>query len=174
MDVAKNKESVAEELSDSHISPEAGAPAVVASIHLAAATRLPMRAVDRVVAQADKGLVGDRYYGAHHRQVTVQSTGELTLAAAESRLRIDPGLTRRNITINAAAVPRVTGHRWKIGSVELEVTRDAAPCRLMEDIFGSGARASLRGRAGVACRVITSGEIVVGDSVDFGDLGNLG
>jgi len=142
-------------------------PAAVESIHVAAASRLPMRAVNRVSAEADRGLVGDRYHGARFRQVTVQATGELAAAARDARLDIDPGRTRRNITISAAAVPRAVGHRWRIGDVELEVARDAAPCRRMEEAFGEGARASLRGRAGVGCRVLTSGTIRVGDTVDF-------
>ena len=147
--------------------PSAAAPAAVESIHVAEASRLPMRAVDRVSAEADRGLVGDRYHGAMFRQVTVQATGELAAAARDAQINIDPGRTRRNITISAAAVPRAVGHRWRIGAVELEVARDAAPCRLMEETFGEGARTSLRGRAGVACRVLTSGTIRVGNAVDF-------
>ena len=48
------------------------------------------------------------------------------------------------------------------------MARDAAPCTLMEELFGAGAQESLRGRAGVACRVISGGEIALGDTVDFG------
>ena len=140
---------------------------VVESIHLAAASQLPMKPVPRVVAETGKGLVGDRYHGATRRQVTVQAAGELAEAAAEAGRPIDPGRTRRNITISADTVPRTPGHRWSIGNVELEVTRDAAPCTLMEEIFGTGAQESLKGRAGVGCLVVSGGEIAVGDAVDL-------
>ena len=140
---------------------------VVESIHLAAASHLPMKPVPLVLAEIGKGLVGDRYHGATLRQVTVQAAGELAEAAAQAGRPIDPGRTRRNITISADTVPRTPGHRWSIGAVELEVTRDAAPCTLMEEIFGSGAQESLKGRAGVACRVISGGEIGVGDAVNL-------
>ncbi len=140
---------------------------VVESIHLAAAGRMPMRAVSRVLAEQDRGLAGDRYHGASLRQVTVQAAGELAEAAADAGRPIDAGRTRRNITISAATVPRTPGHRLSIGGVELEVTRDAAPCALMEEIFGEGVRESLKGRAGVACRVVIGGEIAVGDAVDL-------
>ncbi len=140
---------------------------VVESIHLAAASHLPMKPVPLVLAEIGKGLVGDRYHGATLRQVTVQAAGELAEAAAQAGRPIDPGRTRRNITISADTVPRTPGHRWSIGAVELEVTRDAAPCTLMEEIFGSGAQESLKGRAGVACRVISGGEIAVGDAVNL-------
>ena len=140
---------------------------VVDSIHLAAASHMPTKPVPRVVAEAGKGLVGDRYHGATLRQVTVQAAGELAEAAAEVGRPVDPGRTRRNITISTDTVPRTAGHRWSIGEVELEVTRDAAPCTLMEELFGPGAQESLKGRAGVGCRVISGGEIAVGDPVDL-------
>ena len=56
-----------------------------------------------------------------------------------------------------------------IGQVELEVVRVAAPCRLLDDGIGPGAAAALRRRAGSACRVLTSGTIRVGDTVDVLD-----
>ena len=42
---------------------------VVTAIHVAKATRLPMRAVAQVHAEAGAGLVGDRYHGTRHRHV---------------------------------------------------------------------------------------------------------
>ena len=140
---------------------------VVESIHLAPGSRMSMKPVQRVLAEADRGLVGDRYCGTPLRQVTVQAAGELEAAAVRTGRPIEPGRTRRNITISADSVPRTPGHRWSIGEVELEVTRDAAPCTLMEELFGPGAQENLKGRAGVACRVIVGGEIAVGDTVDL-------
>ncbi len=140
---------------------------VVESIHIATASKLPMNAVTRVLAEQDKGLVGDRHHGAPLRQVTIQASGELAEAAANIGRPIEAGRTRRNITISADSVQLKTGHRWSIGSVELEVTRETAPCALMEELFGAGAIEALKHRAGVACRVVTGGEIAVGDTVDL-------
>lgn len=139
----------------------------VQSIHIAAEARAPMTAVERVAAEAGLGLVGDRYHGSSKLQVTVQAAGELAAAAAEAGAEIDPGRTRRNITVTAESVPRDPGHRWRIGPVELEVVRDAPPCRRMDEIFGDGGRAALRRRAGVICMVLTDGEIAIGDPVDL-------
>lgn len=140
----------------------------VQTIHIAAAPGSPMTPVERVAAEAGMGLVGDRYHGSSKLQVTVQAAGELAAASADAGWGIDPGLTRRNITVTAESVPRDPGHRWRIGPVELEVVRDAPPCRRMDEIFGDGSRAALRRRAGVICRVLTDGEITVGDPVDLG------
>jgi len=60
-------------------------PQVVTGIHIALATKLPMRAVDRVTAEARSGLVGDRYHGTRHRHVSVQSASELAESAERHR-----------------------------------------------------------------------------------------
>lgn len=141
-------------------------PTVVA-IHIAPATRLPMKAVDSVEAEAGVGLVGDRYHGAKHRHVTVQSATELAEAAVIHEAPIEYGATRRNITISHGAVPTKPGDRLTVGPVLLEVVRIAAPCRLLDDVIGDGARVALRRRAGTVCRLLSSGPIVIGDPVDL-------
>ncbi len=77
----------------------------------------------------------------------------------------DPGLTRRNVTISAGVIPTRPGQRIQIGDVLLEVVRPAAPCRLMDEQIGDGARRALSGRAGAIFRALTSGTIAVGDPV---------
>jgi MOSC domain-containing protein YiiM len=144
--------------------PEDREPTVVA-IHVAPATRLPMKAVDAVEAEAGKGLVGDRYHGTRHRHVTVQSAADLAEGAEELGSPIDPASTRRNITISHGAIPTKPGERMAIGDVELEVVRIAAPCKLLDDVIGDGARHALRRRAGTVFRVLRSGPIRVGDGV---------
>ncbi|HQC78484.1 MAG TPA: MOSC domain-containing protein [Mycobacterium sp.] len=141
----------------------------VASIHLAPGSHLPMRSIDTVEAEAGKGLVGDRYHGSRHRQVTIQSREALDRTADQLGYEFDAGATRRNITVDTGDIPTKPGSRLRIGEVEFEVVRVAAPCRLMEDAVGPGATAALRGRAGSACRVLSSGTIRVGDPVELLD-----
>ena len=144
------------------------APTVVA-IHLGLATRLPMRALDEAEIETQAGLVGDRYHGAKHRQLSVQSLEELAAAEEVFGAPIDPDLTRRNVTISHGTVPRTPGHRWRVGDVELEVVRDAAPCKMLDMEIGDGARTAMRRRAGVICRVIAGATLRVGDEVELGD-----
>lgn len=124
-----------------------------------------MRALDHVEAEAGRGLVGDRYHGTRHRHVSVQSASELAEAAADLGGPVGADATRRNITISHGSVPSAPGERITIGSVELEVVRVAAPCRLLDDVVGDGARFALRRRAGSVCRLLTSGTIQIGDPV---------
>lgn len=144
----------------------ASAPVVV-SIHVAKGRRLPMRAVASVQAEAGKGLVGDRYHGSRVRHVTVQSLEELEEAARLHDRAIDPGKTRRNVTLSAGRLTRTPGHIIRIGDVEFEVVRDAAPCKLLDDAFGRDVRLALARRAGVVCRITSGGELRVGDRAEL-------
>lgn len=146
---------------------QATAPANVVSIHIAPASRLPMRSVPSARAEQGRGLVGDRYHGARHRHVSVQSAADLEAAGLELGSPITAGSTRRNVTLSAGSIPSTPGDRLRIGEVQLEVVRIAAPCKLLDDVIGTGAKAALRRRAGSICRVLSSGTIAVGDDVDL-------
>ena len=126
-----------------------------------------MQARDSVVAETGLGLVGDRYHGSRDRQVSVQSASQLAEAAEILGYAIEPSGTRRNITVSEGQVPYESGRRITIGPVVLEVFRMAAPCRLLDDEIGPGAAKALRRRAGSLCRIISGGEIKVGDPVDL-------
>ena len=70
---------------------DGGGPPVVAGIHVAKATRLPMQPKDAVEVETGKGIVGDRYHGTRHRHVSMQSATALAEAAQISA----PRSTRR-------------------------------------------------------------------------------
>jgi MOSC domain-containing protein YiiM len=137
----------------------------VAAIHVAQGRRLPMRAVEEVVAEAGKGLVGDRYHGARHRQVSVQSSDALAEAEERYGAPVPAHLTRRNLTLSHGEVPRRPGELLRVGPVLLEVVRVAAPCKLLDDTIGRGAQEALRHRGGSVFRVLEGGTIRVGDPV---------
>jgi len=138
----------------------------VAELHTAKGRRLPMRPTERVEIETAAGIVGDRYHGARHRQVTVQSREQLDAAEVIHGAPIDSGLTRRNITLDAGIVPTRPGDRIVVGPVVLEVVRVAAPCKLLDDTIGAGAQAAMRhGKGGAVCRVLVGGTVDVGDEV---------
>ncbi len=137
------------------------------AIHLAPGRRLPTKSVASVEAEAGTGLVGDRYHGSKHRHVTVQSLDDLAAAARVLGRPVDPGLTRRNITLDRGPIPTRPGERFWIGEVELEVVRIAAPCRLLDDDLGPGAMQALKSpRGGTVFRLLGSGTIRVGDAAE--------
>lgn len=138
-------------------------PQVVTGIHVALATKLPMRSVERVTAEAGSGLVGDRYHGTRHRHVSVQSASELAESAERLGAPVPPDRTRRNLTLSHGAVAKRPGTRVRVGDALLEVVRPAPPCRIMDDVVAPGAARAMHDRAGSIFRVVESGEIAVGD-----------
>jgi MOSC domain-containing protein YiiM len=147
----------------------APAPVRVAALHVAPERKAPMVAVERIEVEAGRGVVGDRYFGTRHRHVSVQSLDELAEAAAARGAPVPAGDTRRTVTLDHGRVATAPGARLRIGGVELEVVRGAAPCRVMETSVGPGAARAMHGRGGAICRVLTSGTIAVGDTVELDD-----
>lgn len=110
------------------------------------------------------GIEGDRHVG-QRRAVTVVCTGELAAAAAAHGVdSIDGVTTRRNIVVDLDELPRTHGSRFMIGETELEVWRDCAPCNLMDDFFGEGAREALQQKCGISATVVKGGVIRLGDT----------
>ncbi|GAA1880445.1 MOSC domain-containing protein [Lapillicoccus jejuensis] len=146
---------------------QTSAQTVVTAIHVAPGTRLPTKSVTSVEAEEGRGLVGDRYHGSRHRHVTVQRQQDLDAAAADLGRPVDPGLTRRNVTVSGPdRLPTRPGERLRVGDVELEVVRKAAPCRLLDDGLGPGAARAMHERGGTVFRLLSSGTISVGDLVE--------
>ncbi len=141
----------------------------VSSIHIAPGSRLPMKPIEEATFTSGKGIPGDRYELSRHRHVTVQSQADLDQASAALGTPINPSATRRNITISTGSVPVVPGQRMRIGTVEFEVVRIAAPCKLLDNVIGDGARTALRRRAGTVFRVLTGGTIRLQDPVHLPD-----
>jgi MOSC domain-containing protein YiiM len=127
-----------------------------------------MRSAPSVSVETQAGIVGDRYHGSRHRQVSVQSLTALAEAAERFGAEIPAELTRRNLTVSDGEVPREPGALIRIGPVLLEVVRVAAPCKLLDDTIGRGAQQALRHRGGSICRVLTGGPVSVGDPVALG------
>src|SRR5688572_29425440 len=92
----------------------------VHAIHVAPDRKIPTKSVASVEAEAGVGLVGDRYHGSRHRHVTVQALDDLAAAAEVLGRPVDPGLTRRNVTLEHGPIPTRPGERMRIADVELE------------------------------------------------------
>jgi len=142
-----------------------GADPRVVAIQVAPGASLPTKSVTSVVAEEGRGLVGDRYHGTRHRHVTVQAATDLAAASTDLGSPVEPGSTRRNVTVSHGPLPTRPGERLRIGDVELEVVRIAAPCRLLDDWIGPGAMRAMHARGGTVFRLLSGGTISVGDPV---------
>ena len=128
----------------------------------------------RVTVRAHLGIVGDRHFGkAAHR------TASVTIMAVESVEHVqrtlglahalDPLDTRRNILIRGVDVDRLRGADFSLdsgsGAVLFHAHRPANPCAWMDVMLAPGAHMALRGRGGLRCEPLSSGELAKGPAV---------
>ena len=137
----------------------------VHAIHVAKARRLPTRVVASVEGEEGQGLVRGRCHGSQQRPVPLPTLTDLAARTADLGQEIDPGLTRRNVTLTHGDLPTKPGSFLRIGDVELQVLRIAAPCRLLDDWIAPGAMRAMHARGGVVCRLLSSGTVRAGDVV---------
>ena len=138
-------------------------------------SRGPMEVLDRALVTPDRGVEGDCRGRVPegkkgNRQITVieaeswaAAMGELG-AAADSLVWSD---RRANLLISGVHLPREAGKVIAIGEgLRIEVRCECDPCSRM-DALREGLRAALTPdwRGGICGRVISEGEIAIGDEV---------
>jgi len=136
-------------------------------IGVRSARRAPVEVLERVKADAEQGLIGDRYAGSSgKRHVTLIQWEHLpVIAATLQRDSVDPALLRRNIAVSGINLLALKNKRFEIGDAVLEFTDLCHPCSFMEEALGFGGYNAMRGHGGVTARVVRGGGIGAGDSV---------
>lgn len=137
-------------------------------------------AVEAVLAEAGRGLIGDRSSarrasppGGSKRQVTLLQAEHLPLIAGWiGREALDAALLRRNLVVGGLNLLSARSPfsdqvlHVRIGEqVVLQLTGPCDPCSKMEAALGPGGYNALRGHGGLTARVLTGGRLAVGDSV---------
>jgi len=150
----------------------------VEAIHIAPASGAPMVGVTSVRAIAGVGLDGDRYgAGTGHWSPDAKVDRHLTLVAGEEidrladffDIHLEPGETRRNITTRGIDLNALVGRQFRVGGVECIGTRLCEPCQYLTDLVGEPILEPLVHRAGLRARILSDGEIAVGDPISVGD-----
>ena len=135
----------------------------VEAIHLGAPRTPELWTVESVQAIAGKGLEGDRHFHADG----APSGQALTLVAAEDveDVGLEPGETRRQVTVRAVDVNSLVGKRFRVGEVECLGVELCEPCRHLEQLTRPGIIKDLAHRAGINADIVVGGVIRVGDPV---------
>jgi MOSC domain-containing protein YiiM len=132
-------------------------------LHLfrASQRRLPMEEIAEIRALENSGLEGCAHARTGSpRQVLLMDSETLEL------MELQPGIIRENITTRGINVNGLAmGQRLRVGDAQVEVSMACTPCDLLEKIR-PGLRRELRGRRGMLCRVIASGMIRQGDTIE--------
>lgn len=137
--------------------------------------RGPIETVSRLRVTTAGGLHGDcrgavRPGGSGRRQVSLIEAESWAAAMAELGRDGDPlawHVRRANLLVSGVRLPRAPGGVIAIGQgLRIEVTCECDPCSRMEEI-APGLKAALMPdwRGGVLGRVLSDGDIAVGDEV---------
>lgn len=132
-------------------------------IHLGAPSEPRLWTVESVRAHAGKGLDGDRHFhpeGAPPGQA-------LTLVEAENveDVGLEPGGTRRQVTVRGVRLNDLVGKRFRVGDVECYGVELCEPCLHLQELTRPGIIEELVHRAGINADILTDGTISVGDRV---------
>ncbi len=145
------------------------------AIHIASEGGADVVALDQVRAIPGQGLEGDRYArqlgfysgdGAGDRDLTLIEAEVLEDMAARDGLVLAPGASRRNLTTRGIRLNGLVGRRFRIGSVECHGTRLCEPCDHLVELTGMPVDRPLIHRGGLRARILTEGEICVGDRIE--------
>ncbi len=142
-------------------------PGRVEWIGLRPARAVPMREVAQALAEAGKGLAGDRYQGGSgKRGITLIQAEHLPAIAALAGLpAVAPATLRRNIVVSGLPLLALKGRRFRLGEAVLETTDTCDPCSMMEAALGPGGYNAMRGHGGLCARILQGGRIGVGDAL---------
>ena len=134
--------------------------------------RAPMEVLDHVHLSVEAGLAGD-FRGAvkpgrkAKRQVSLIERADWDAAMAELGVDHHWSVRRANLLVEGLDLPQHAGAIVRIGDeVALEIMIECDPCSRMEEIE-PGLKAALTPdwRGGALARVISGGDIKIGDSI---------
>jgi MOSC domain-containing protein YiiM len=137
------------------------------------ATKLPV-AIDAVLAVANRGLAGDRYFEERGTFSNWEPKGpgrELTLIESEvlAELELSAAELRRNLITKGVKLNDLVGKRFRIGGVLIEGIRLCPPCTHLDRVTGRELLKPLANRGGLRANILSDGEIRVGAEVQFSD-----
>ncbi len=152
----------------------------VVSIHVAETNGGELRPLDSAELVAGSGIRGDRHFradgGSPDSAVTLVESEQVELFNELTGLSLAPHETRRQVVTAGVALNDLVGARFRVGAVELEGVELCEPCshlagllRRQHNITTISATDIIKGlthRAGLRARVLTDGEIRVGDPIE--------
>jgi MOSC domain-containing protein YiiM len=133
----------------------------ISSIQVCPGHREPMQLLRSARLESELGLDGDKHANAASRRQVLIADRE-----ALNQLGLEPGVIKENITAEGLDVMTLSpGTQLKLGAeAVVEITSICEPCFRMDEIR-PGLKAELEGRRGMNSRVISGGEIEVGDPI---------
>ena len=128
----------------------------------------PLIEEERIECVAGKGLLGDRYFNHaedYKGQITFFSAEVFERLCAQFGIRGKPaGVLRRNVIVSGIDLLSLIGCEFEMQGVKFRGTQHCAPCEWMDVAFAPGAKEFLKENAGLRARILTDGELHLGDA----------
>jgi len=143
----------------------------VVQIFVAAKRGAPMSAQQSVEALTDGGLTGDRYSEAKNRrspdyQVTFIELENIEAFTQATGLPLTPDMPRRNIVTRGIRLNGLCGKRFSVGTARFEGLELCEPCSLFAKRTHRQVIQFFTGKGGLRARIVSGGEIRVGDAIE--------
>lgn len=127
----------------------------------------PIVAVKQIECVAGRGIRGDRFFDYredYKGQITFFSMDVLENLRRELNLpEAQPAATRRNAFVRGVDLSSLIGKQFEVQGVWFAGTEESKPCYWMNQALGAGAEEWLRGRAGLRCRILSTGVLACDD-----------
>ena len=82
-------------------------------------------------------------------------------------IEVAPGEPRRNLTTRGMALNHLVGEQFRVGEVVCEGTGLCSPCGYLQGLVGEdNLGEALKHRGGLDARIVESGTIHVGDTIE--------
>jgi MOSC domain-containing protein YiiM len=121
--------------------------------------------VERAELRIDHGIVGDAHAGNWHRQISLLAQESIDKMTALGLSDLTPGKFAENITTQGISLYTLpVGTILRLGSCRVEVTQIGKECHQHCEIYKKVGQCIMP-HEGIFVRVLTPGEIAVGDEV---------
>ena len=123
--------------------------------------------VKRAELKCDHGIVGDAHAGNWHRQISLLAQESIDKMIALGLPDLTPGKFAENITTDGISLCTLpVGTILRLGSCRVEVTQIGKECHQHCEIYKKVGQCIMP-HEGIFVRVLTPGEIAVGDEIEI-------
>lgn len=123
--------------------------------------------VERAELKCDHGIVGDAHAGNWHRQISLLAQESIDKMIALGLPDLTPGKFAENITTDGISLCTLpVGTILRLGSCRVEVTQIGKECHQHCEIYKKVGQCIMP-HEGIFVRVLTPGEIAVGDEIEI-------